>query len=334
MAARAVILGCGGTELGAQEHRFFAEAKPWGFILFGRNIAEPAQVRRLTADLRASVGRDAPVLIDQEGGRVARLRGPHWREWAPALDECRRLPGREVRVRAMYLRYRLIAGELRALGIDVNCAPVLDLMRAETHDVIRNRCYGDNPDEVATIGRAVADGILAGGVLPVMKHVPGHGRATMDSHLDLPVVTADRATLAADVAPFRALADLPMAMTAHVVYAALDAAAPATQSPGVVRLIREEIGFGGLLMTDDLSMRALKGSFAGRAERALAAGCDMLLHCNGHPAEMAEVAAVAPWLDGRAAERAAAALALRLGVAEDGPALDEEFAALKGRADA
>ena len=334
MAARAVIFGCGGTELGAQEHRFFAEAKPWGFILFGRNIAEPAQVRRLTADLRASVGRDAPVLIDQEGGRVARLRGPHWREWAPALDECRRLPGREVRVRAMYLRYRLIAGELRALGIDVNCAPVLDLMRAETHDVIRNRCYGDDPDEVAAIGRAVADGLLAGGVLPVMKHVPGHGRATMDSHLDLPVVTADRATLAADVAPFRALADLPMAMTAHVVYAALDAAAPATQSPAVVRLIREEIGFGGLLMTDDLSMRALKGSFAGRAERALAAGCDMLLHCNGDPAEMAEVAAAAPWLDGRSAERAAAALALRSGVAEDGPALDEEFAALKGRADA
>ena len=334
MAARAVILGCGGTELGAQEHRFFAEAKPWGFILFGRNIAEPAQVRRLTADLRASVGRDAPVLIDQEGGRVARLRGPHWREWAPALDECRRLPARELRVRAMYLRYRLIAGELRALGIDVNCAPVLDLMRAETHDVIRNRCYGDDPDEVAAIGRAVADGLLAGGVLPVMKHVPGHGRSTMDSHLDLPVVTADRGTLAADFAPFRALTDLPMAMTAHVVYAALDVAAPATQSPAVVRLIREEIGFGGLLMTDDLSMRALNGSFAGRAERALAAGCDMLLHCNGDPAEMAEVAAAAPWLDGRAAERAAAALALRLGVAEDGPALDEEFAALKGRADA
>ena len=334
MAARAVIFGCGGTELAAQEHRFFAESKPWGFILFGRNIAEPAQVRRLTADLRASVGRDAPVLIDQEGGRVARLRGPHWREWAPALDECRRLPGREVRVRAMYLRYRLIAGELRALGIDVNCAPVLDLMRAETHEVIRNRCYGDDPEEVAAIGRAVADGLLAGGVLPVMKHVPGHGQATMDSHLDLPVVDADRATLAADVAPFRALADLPMAMTAHVVYAALDAAAPATQSPAVVRLIREEIGFAGLLMTDDLSMRALKGSFAGRAERALAAGCDMLLHCNGDPAEMAEVAAAAPWLEGRSAERAAAALALRSGVAEDGPALDEEFAALKGRADA
>ena len=221
------------------------------------------------------------MLIDQEGGRVARLRAPDWREWAPALEECERLPDRVLRARAMYLRYRLIAGELRAAGIDVNCAPVLDVVRPETHAVIRNRCYGGDPGEVAAIGRAVAEGLLAGGVLPVMKHMPGQGRAALDSHLDLPEVTAGRAALAADFAPFRALADLPMAMTAHVVYAALDREAPATQSARMVRLIREEIGFGGLLMTDDLSMKALRGSFAERAQRALAAGCDMVLHCNG-----------------------------------------------------
>jgi beta-N-acetylhexosaminidase len=334
MGARAVIFGCGGPELSEAERRFFAAAGPWGFILFARNIEGPAQLRRLTGELRDSVGREAPILIDQEGGRVARLRGPDWREWAPALEECQRLPGREVRARAMHLRYRLIAGELRAVGIDVNCAPVLDVLQPETHTVIRNRCYGDDPAEVAAIGRAVAEGLMAGGVLPVMKHVPGHGRATRDSHEALPVVTADRAALAADFAPFRALADLPMAMTAHVVYRALDGAAPATQSAEVVRLIREEIGFGGLLMTDDLSMRALQGSFAGRVERALAAGCDMILHCNGDPDEMAEVAAAVPPLVGLAADRAAAALALRGGGADDAGALEAEFAALRGRADA
>lgn len=333
MAPRAVILGCAGPTLGPEERRFLAGADPWGFILFGRNVESPEQVARLTAELRAAVGRDAPILIDQEGGRVARLRAPAWREWPPALDECARLPGLGLRVRAMHLRYRLIAAELRALGIDVNCAPVLDVARSETHAVLRNRCYGEDPAEVAAIGRAVADGLLAGGALPVMKHMPGQGRGALDSHLDLPRVTASRDELEADFTPFRALADLPMAMTGHVVYAALDPEAPATLSATMVRLMREEIGFGGLLMTDDLSMRALSGDFAGRVERALAAGCDLVLHCNGKPEEMAPVVGAAPRLAGRALARAEAALALRGGAA-DAAEVAAELATLPGRSHA
>jgi beta-N-acetylhexosaminidase len=333
MRARAVIFGCRGPELGAEERRFFAEAAPWAFILFGRNIEGPGQLRRLTAGLREAVGRDAPVLIDQEGGRVARLRGPDWREWAPALEECARLPGRDLRVRAMYLRYRLIAGELRSVGIDVNCAPVLDVLRPDTHTIIANRCYGDDPAEVAAIGRAVAEGLMAGGVVPVMKHMPGHGRAVLDSHQALPWVEAGLAELAADFAPFRALADLPMAMTAHVVYPALDPEAPATLSPAAVGVMRREIGFDGLLMTDDLSMRALSGPFAARAERALAAGCDVVLHCNGDAGEMAAVAGAVPELVGRAAERAGRAEAARgVRAAGDARMLEAEFAELRGRA--
>ncbi|MFO1106551.1 MAG: glycoside hydrolase family 3 N-terminal domain-containing protein [Amaricoccus sp.] len=333
MAPRAVIFGCAGPDLGPDERHFLAEADPWGFILFGRNITGPDQLRRLTGTLRETVGRAAPVLIDQEGGRVARLQAPHWREWLPALEECARLPVGPLRARAMGLRYRLIAGELSAVGIDVNCAPVLDLAGDATHPVLRNRCYGGDPAEVAAIGRAVAEGLLAGGVLPVMKHMPGQGRAPLDSHRDLPVVTASEAELQADFAPFRALADLPMAMTAHVIYRALDPDRPATLSPRLVRLIREEIGFGGLLMTDDLSMRALTGAFGGRVEAALAAGCDLVLHCNGDPAEMAAVAEAAPRLAGAALARADAALAARdRGGATDPAALEAEFAALSGRA--
>ncbi len=333
MPARAVILGCGGTELGPAERKFFADAEPWGFILFARNVADPEQLRRLTGALRDSVGRDAPVLIDQEGGRVARLRAPAWREWAPALEECERLPI-GLRARAMQLRYRLIADELIAAGIDVNCAPVLDRVHPDTHAIVRNRCYGSDPEEIATIGRAVARGLLAGGVLPVVKHMPGQGRASLDSHKDLPVVAADRDALAADFAPFRALADLPLAMTAHVVYSAIDPGAPATQSPAMVRLMREEIGFQGLLMTDDLSMRALRGSFAERAARSFAAGCDMVLHCNGDPGEMASVVSAAPALAGATAERAAAALAQRQGEPADAAALFAEFTAVRERAHA
>lgn len=333
MVARAVILGCGGTELTAEERGFFADAAPWGFILFARNVVDAGQLRRLTDALRDSVGRDAPVLIDQEGGRVARLRAPGWREWLPALDECQRLPA-ALRVRAMELRYRLIAGELRDAGIDVNCAPVLDLVHPDTHAVIRDRCYGSDPDEAAAIGRAVADGLLAGGVLPVVKHMPGQGRATLDSHLALPRVDAGLAELAADFAPFRALADLPLAMTAHVVFSAIDADAPATQSAAMLRLMREELGFGGLVMTDDLSMKALAGGFAERAERAFDAGCDLVLHCNGMMAEMAQVAAAAPELAGAAAARADAALALRRAEPADTVALAAEFAAVRERAHA
>ncbi len=330
MAARAVILGCGGPVLGAEERRFLAQADPWGFILFARNIEDPDQTRRLTAGLRDCVGREAPILIDQEGGRVARLRAPSWREWLPALDECERLPEAGLRIEAMRLRYRLIATELAGLGIDVNCAPVLDLVRPETHAIIRNRAYGSDAGEVARIGAAVAEGLMAGGVLPVMKHIPGQGRADLDTHEALPRVSGDPR---ADAAPFRALAHLPMAMTAHVVYAAIDAERPATQSGAVVRLIREEIGFDGLLMTDDLSMKALGGSFADRTEQAIAAGVDVVLHCNGRREEAAEVAAAAPRLDGRAAGRAAAALALRHPV-EAALGLDAEYASLIRRGNA
>jgi beta-N-acetylhexosaminidase len=334
MAARAVIFGCEGPELKDSERRFFADAQPWGFILFARNIETPEQVRRLTAELRASVGRDAPVLIDQEGGRVARMRAPHWREWQPALDQCAGLPDRTMRVRAMRLRYLLIASELQAAGIDVNCAPVLDVMQATSHAVIRNRTYGGEPTEVAEIGRAVADGLLEGGVLPVMKHIPGQGRAALDSHLELPVVSASRAELeAVDFVPFRALADLPVAMTGHVVFDVIDPERCATVSPAVVRLIREEIGFGGLLMTDDLSMKALGGSFGGRVSGALAAGCDMILHCNGKPEEMVELAGAVPVLAGQALTRAERALGLRgAGGGVDAASLDAEFAALQRQA--
>jgi beta-N-acetylhexosaminidase len=332
VAARAVIFGCAGTELAESERRFFAEADPWGFILFARNILEPAQVARLTAELRASVGRDAPVLIDQEGGRVARMRGPVWREWAPALEECECLDDTAARVAAMRLRYRLIAEELRAVGIDVNCAPVLDVAGPGTHAILLNRCYGSDPAEVAAVGRAVAEALLAGGVVPVMKHMPGQGRAGLDSHKALPVVEEGAGTLEADFAAFTNLADLPMAMTAHVVYRALDPEAPATQSEAVIGMIRDRIGFEGLLLTDDLSMHALTGPFAERAARSVAAGCDVVLHCNGDAGEMPAVAEGAPRLAGRAAERAEHALAARGGRVEvDVAALAAEYAALTGR---
>ncbi|MFQ5623795.1 MAG: beta-N-acetylhexosaminidase, partial [Paracoccaceae bacterium] len=304
--------GCEGAVLSGRERAFFADSDPWGFILFARNIETPDQVRRLIGDLRDSVGREAPVLIDQEGGRVARLRPPHWRDWEPPLDLCQRLPDRAARARALHLRYRVIAAELRALGIDVNCAPVADMVRSGTHGVLRNRCYGTEPEEVSQLAQAVAGALLAGGVLPVMKHMPGHGLATVDSHHALPVVhDGAKALEQSDFSVFRALADLPLAMTAHVVFSALDPRNPATLSPRLVALMRGELGFSGLLLTDDLSMQALSGTPAERAERALAAGCDVVLHCNGDGGEMQAVAAACPRLAGLARHRADAALALR-----------------------
>ncbi len=307
----ATILGLAGPHLGDAERGFFRDADPWGFILFARNVRDPDQLRRLTGALRDAVGRDAPVLIDQEGGRVARLRPPHWTGWPPALDQMARTrPGQGAR--AMWLRYRVIADELAQAGIDVNCAPVADLPVPGAHEVIGDRCYGGDPETVAAAGRAVAEGLLAGGVLPVLKHIPGHGRATADSHADLPRVATDRATLRrTDFAPFRALADLPLGMTAHVVFQAIDPEAPATLSPAVIGLIRDEIGFGGLLMTDDIGMGALSGPFEGRCRQALRAGCDVILHCSGDFAEMEQVAGAAGRLDGASLRRAEAALALR-----------------------
>ncbi|RVT85150.1 glycoside hydrolase family 3 protein [Rhodobacteraceae bacterium CCMM004] len=323
----AAILGPEGPRLEADERAFFAEAQPWGFILFARNVEDPAQLRRLTGDLRAAVGRDAPILVDQEGGRVQRLRAPHWREWRPPLDFVR-AAGPEDAPRAMWLRGRLIADELAAVGIDVNCTPCADLARPETHPFLHNRCYGGTPETVAELSHSLAEGQAAGGVLSVMKHLPGHGRATLDSHHHLPRIDATEADLEGDFATFRALADLPMAMTAHIVLEALSDR-PATHDPAMIALIRERIGFAGLLMTDDLSMEALGGDVSARAGQAIAAGCDLALHCNGKRAEMERVVAAAGPLTGAAAARAEAALAARPAPEPLDPAAAEaELAAL------
>lgn len=309
----AAIFGCSGAGLAARERDFFREVDPFGFILFGRNVETPDQLLRLTADLRDAVGRDALVFVDQEGGRVQRLRAPHWAEHLPPLDAVARAGATSASAaeRMMWLRGRLIAAELRAVGIDGNCAPCLDIATGQTHPFLQNRCYGRDAGTVALMGRALAHGHLAGGVVPVMKHMPGHGRATGDSHKDLPRVTADAATLrATDFAPFRALRDLPAAMTAHIVCEAFDTL-PATCSAVMVQLIRGEIGFAGLLMSDDLNMEALSGGLGARASAAIAAGCDLVLHCSGDLAEMQAVADAAGQMTIAGAARAHAALAAR-----------------------
>jgi beta-N-acetylhexosaminidase len=324
----AAIFGCDGPDLLPSEAAFFREADPFGFILFARNIETPAQVARLTAALRDAVGRDAPILIDQEGGRVQRLRAPHWREWLPPLDTVARAT---YPARAMWLQSRIIADELRQCGIDANCAPCADIAGDATHPFLRNRCYATHADDVSRIARAVADGYLAGGVLPVMKHLPGHGRATQDTHHDLPTVDVPASELVAtDFAPFMALADLPMAMTAHIIFSAYDNL-PATQSPAMIRVIRDVIGFQGLLMTDDLNMQALSGTVAARAALSIAAGCDIALHCKGTVAEFAATAAAAGRMSPASHARADAALTRRKTPDPvDIPALEAEFARLMG----
>jgi beta-N-acetylhexosaminidase len=312
MTAKAFIAGCAGTALSAEERAFFAAERPWGFILFRRNIDTPDQVRALVESLRATVDRaDAPVLIDQEGGRVQRLQPPHWPRY-PAGRTYGRLAGNDPLYRRALVRLgaRLLAHDLRSLGITVDCLPVLDVPVPGAHDVIGDRAYAEQPEEVALLGRAAAEGLLAGGVLPVIKHIPGHGRAGADSHLALPVVDTPGVVLeATDFVPFRHLADMPLAMTAHVVYRALDRDQPATTSRRIIRgVIRGTMRFHGLLMSDDLSMKALSGDFGERTRAALAAGCDVVLHCNGVMAEMAAIAAATPELAGRAGTRARAAL--------------------------
>ncbi|MEZ5797077.1 MAG: glycoside hydrolase family 3 N-terminal domain-containing protein [Paracoccaceae bacterium] len=327
----AAIFGCAGPVLLAAERDFFRDYDPFGFIVFARNVETPEQLRRLTGDLRDAVGRDAPVLVDQEGGRVQRLRAPHWREWQPPFDTVAGFARVEDAARAMELRSAIMAAELRAVGIDANCSPVADVARAETHPFLKNRCYGIDPAVVSTIARAVADAWLAGGVLPVVKHMPGHGLSVMDTHHDLPTVRVGREVLGqVDFAPFRALADLPMAMTAHIVFADYDDR-PATQSPRMIGVIREEIGFAGLLMTDDLNMEALRGKLASRTAASMAAGCDIALHCKGDLAQMAEVAGAAGEMGPETRARAAAALAMRRAAPQvDIAALEADLAALGG----
>lgn len=304
----AFVLGCSAPDLTAREAAFFRAADPWGFILFTRNVDTPDRLRALTAALRDAVGRDAPVLIDQEGGRVQRMGPPHWTRWPRPLTQMSRSTDPE---RAMFLRARLIADELRDVGIDVNCTPTADIAGEATHPFLLSRLYGDSVETVAARARANADGCLAGGVLPVLKHIPGHGRAAQDSHLSLPHVTAPLDELrATDFEVFRRLRDLPLAMTAHVVFEAVDAA-PGTISPAVHAEIRETIGFEGMLLTDDISMEALPGDLRARCEGALRAGCDVVLHCNGDLAEMEAVAETVPVLSCGSAARAARALARR-----------------------
>ncbi|SEL92410.1 beta-N-acetylhexosaminidase [Roseovarius tolerans] len=305
----AMILDAEGRCLTPDEKAFFRDARPFGFILFARNIDTPDQVRALCAEMREAAGHDAVISIDQEGGRVQRLRAPQWRDWPAPLDQVAQA-GAEA-ARAMYLRYRIIAAELHALGLDSNCAPLVDVAGPGTHPFLRNRCYGEDAERVAAIGRSVADGLLDGGVLPVVKHIPGHGRAEADSHHDLPVVNAVKSDLqAVDFEPFRKLSDLPLGMTAHLVYSAIDGE-PATLSAPMMRVIRDEIGFDGLIMTDDISMKALQGTLPDLTHKALGAGCDVILHCNGTLAERQAVAEAAGEMSDAAQRRAERALTWR-----------------------
>ena len=309
MPSGAYIFGCEGVKLSEVERRFFASANPWGFILFARNIENRAQLSALTADLRAAVGWNAPILIDQEGGRVQRMRAPEWREYPPALDQMK-MAGANA-ARAMYLRNRMIAEELFEVGIDVNCAPLADVIWPESHPVLRNRCYGSNVDTVVEMCLAAEQGLLDGGVLPVLKHIPGYGRAVVDGHKDLPRVDVPRAELdALDFAPFKRLTQMAMGMTAHIVFPCIDDL-PATTSSKAMKMIREEIGFDNLIMTDDISMEALSGTVAERARASLDAGCDIALHCNGDMAEMVAVAEACGPMTAAMLERAERALAQR-----------------------
>ncbi|MBV9458235.1 MAG: beta-N-acetylhexosaminidase [Bradyrhizobium sp.] len=312
---KAFITGLAGTELSHAERDFIRAERPWGFILFRRNIDTPSQVTALTNEIRDVLGvADVPILVDQEGGRVQRFRPPNWPLYpagaafgqlydiAPALG-----------LKAARLSARLIADDLTRVGVTVDCLPLADVPIAGADEVIGDRAYGNEPDKVAGIARAVTEGLEQGGILPILKHIPGHGRATADSHLALPVVDTSKNELETiDFAAFKPLADVPMAMTAHVVFSAYDAAHPATTSATMIeRVIRGLIGFQGLLMSDDVGMNALAGSIAERTKALLAAGCDMVLACSGEPDEMHQVARETPELSGKALARAKAALASR-----------------------
>lgn len=307
----AAIYGCSGHRLTEAEKAFFADVRPWGFILFRRNVDSPDQMRALTDELRDCIGDPmAPILIDQEGGRVQRMGPPHWPKYPPAEAYLKAtndvLTAREL----VRLGARLMAHDLKTVGINVDCLPVLDVPVPGAHDIIGDRAYAHDPATVAQLGRAAAEGMLAGGVLPVIKHMPGHGRAFADTHKELPTVHADMDTLDGwDFAPFKALSDMPIGMTAHIVFTAIDGKHPATQSKKAIRLIRERLGFGGLLLSDDLVMSALSGTLTERARKSLKAGCDLVVHWNGDMEEMRQVAEGVGPLKGKAARRADAALA-------------------------
>ncbi|MCT4554320.1 MAG: beta-hexosaminidase [Pelagimonas sp.] len=323
----AAIFGCEGLRLSAAERAFFARANPFGFILFTRNLESRDQIRALCSDLRDSVGWHAPIFIDQEGGRVQRMRAPLVRDWLPPLDEVARFGTHAAQ--ALRLRYQIISAELLDLGIDGNCSPALDVARPDTHPVLRNRLLGDSVDQVTRLGRAVAQAHLDSGVLPVIKHMPGHGLGTLDSHLELPRVSAPRDTLdAVDFAGFAPFADLPLGMTCHLVFEAIDPDRPSTISPKMIGIIRDQIGFDGFLMTDDISMEALSGTVAQRGAAALQAGCDCVLHCNGDLSEMQAIFDATGAMSPAAQTRAERALAARK------PAPDLDISALAAEFDA
>lgn len=315
MQRRALITGLEGTALTTAEAHFLRQTRPLGIILFARNCQTHDQIRQLVGDALTAIGSDETlVLIDQEGGRVQRLRPPLGRALPPAAAyaACYESGDCAGACAAAEATARLVARDLRELGINTNCTPVLDLPVPGSHAIIGDRAFGTSVEQVVRLGRAVANGFLAGGILPVIKHIPGHGRATKDSHLDLPVVDTPRAELSAtDFAPFKALANSPAAMTAHVVFTAIDLEAPASTSAKVTsEIIRGEIGYDGLLMSDDLGMHALKGTMRARAEAVIRAGSDVALHCSGVMSEMEEAAMAVPNLEGLAMRRAERALAV------------------------
>ncbi|MHA1517393.1 MAG: beta-N-acetylhexosaminidase [Alphaproteobacteria bacterium] len=305
MSFKAFIAGCASTALTPAERELFAAERPCGLILFARNVYSPGQTQALIADFKSAVGSDVLVLIDQEGGRVQRLRPPHWRAMPPARcygDLYASDP--EAAKRAAFAGARLIAAELNDLGINVNCTPCIDVPQKGAHDIIGDRAFSTDPDVVIALGRAVMDGTLAGGVLPVIKHVPGHGRALADSHKSLPRIDASKKELEeVDFKPFRALRDAPLAMTAHVLLPVCDECHPATISPVIMGMIRDQMGLTGLIMSDDIGMKALGGSYADRTRAVMGSGCDVVLHCSGNFTEMTEVAGASPPLEGRAAAR-------------------------------
>jgi len=333
MTSKAFIAGFAGHALTDDEIAFFKAEQPWGYIVFARNLDTPVQIEALTQSLREISGREnVPVLIDQEGGRVQRLKPPHWEKYPPgaALGALYDID-KEQGLRAAWLLSRLHAFDLLKLGINVDCLPVLDVLAADAHDAIGDRAYGSDPAQVTALGRMAAKGLTGGGVMPIIKHMPGQGRARSDSHHDLPIVETDRETLEKiDFAPFAALNDVAMAMTSHIVYSALDSAEPATTSKTVINdIIRGQLGFDGLLMSDDVSMKALSGDFASRSRAIIDAGCDVVLHCDGNMDDMVAVASAVPDLLGRALERAEAAVT-DIGKADsaDEVTCREEFASL------
>jgi beta-N-acetylhexosaminidase len=325
---QAAIYGLEGAELNPDERAFFRDADPAAFILFRRNCETPEQLQRLTDSLRDLSGRaDLPILIDQEGGRVARMRPPEWPAF-PAGEAFARLydAAPSSAIEAARSNARAVALMLRSCGINVDAIPVLDVRQEDASDIIGDRALGSEPMQVAALGRAVLDGLASAGVVGIIKHMPGHGRALVDSHKELPVVTADAEELDRDLEPFERLSSAPMGMTAHVIYTAWDPDLPASQSPTVIGdIIRGRIGFNGWLMSDDIGMEALAGDFASRAAGVVAAGCDVALHCSGKMDEMVAVAGAVPAMSDEGEARLARAMASTM-IDDDGPDFAEAVA--------